>query len=81
MSDEVDRDGQGHLRKRRVRPREPVHLAEHTEVEVLIPAPPSVDGDDPTGWKAAAALIGFIEDAPADMAENHDQYLYGQPRA
>lgn len=63
------------------RPQEPVDLEEHTEVEVLIPSPPSPDSDDPTGWKAAELLIGFIEDAPADMAEQHDYYLYGQPKA
>jgi predicted nucleic acid-binding protein len=39
------------------RPQEPVHLAERTEVEVLIPATTSPDIDDPTGWKAAEALI------------------------
>jgi hypothetical protein len=37
---------------------------------------PSSDADDPTGWKAAEAPIGFIEDAPADMA-----YFCGQPKA
>ena len=62
------------------RPQEPVHLAERTEVEVLIPATTSSDMDDPTGWKAAEALIGFIDDAPSDMAEHHDHYLYGQLR-
>jgi predicted DNA-binding antitoxin AbrB/MazE fold protein len=63
------------------RPTEPVDLEEHTEVEVLIPEPSSPDAEDPTGWKAAEALIGFIEDAPTDMAENHDQYLYDQRKA
>ena len=62
------------------RPWEPVHLAERTEVEVFIPAAPSLDVDDPSGWKAAEALIGFIDDAPADMAEQHDHYLYGTPK-
>lgn len=62
------------------RPQEPVHLAERTEVEVLIPAAVSRDVDDPSGWKAVEALIGFIDDAPADMAEHHDHYLYGQPK-
>jgi len=57
------------------RPQEPVHLAERTEVELLIPAATSPDVDDPTGWGAAEALIGFIEDAPPDMAERHDQWL------
>ena len=62
------------------KPREPIHLAEHTEVEVLIPAATARDADDPTGWKAAEALIGFIDDAPTDMAERHDEYLYGAPK-
>lgn len=63
------------------KPREPIHLEEHTEVEVVIPAAISSDADDPTGWRAAEALIGFIDDAPADMAEHHDRYLYGAPKA
>ena len=63
------------------KPREPIHLEEHTEVDVVIPAAASNDADDPTGWKAAEALIGFINDAPVDMAERHDQYLYGAPKA
>ena len=62
------------------RPQEPVDLDEHTEVEVLIPSSAPPDTDDPTGWQAAEALIGFIDGAPADMAEHHDHYLYGQPK-
>jgi hypothetical protein len=63
------------------RPQGPVDLDEHTVVDVLIPEKSAPDADDPTGWRAAEALIGFIEDAPADMAENHGHYLYGQPKA
>lgn len=62
------------------KPTEPVQLQERTEVEVLIPTPAPMDEDDPTGWKAAEELIGFIKDAPPDMAENHDFYLYGRRR-
>lgn len=62
------------------KPCEPIHLEEHTEVEVVIPAAALSDADDPTGWEAAEALIGFIDDAPADMAEHHDQYLDGAPQ-
>ena len=61
------------------KPTEPVQLQERTEVEVLVPTAAPSD-DDPTGWAAAQALIGFIDDAPADMAEHHDDYLYGRPR-
>ena len=63
------------------RPQEPVNLAERTEVEVRTPATTAPDPNDPTGWKAADALIGFIDGAPADMAEHHDHYLYGRPKA
>jgi predicted DNA-binding antitoxin AbrB/MazE fold protein len=59
------------------KPQEPVNLEEHTEVDVVIPAAATTDADDPTGWKAAEALIGFIDDAPPDMAEHHNRYLYG----
>jgi len=59
------------------KPTHPVDLDEHTEVEVVIPAAVFTDADDPTGWKAAEALIGLVDDAPADMAERHDQYLDG----
>ena len=57
------------------KPQEPVHLDEHTEVEVSIPVRVPLDASDPTRWKAAEALIGFIVDAPPDMAEHHDAYL------
>jgi len=57
------------------KPCEPIHLEEHTEVEVVVLAAAPSEADDPTGWKATEALIGFIDDAPADMAEHHDEYL------
>lgn len=57
------------------KPRQPVQLEDRTEVEVVIPAATARDADDPTGWKAPEALIGFIDDAPADMAEHHDECL------
>ena len=65
------------------KPKEPVSLAEHAEVEVVIPTPPAgpaaADGEDPTGWKAIDELIGCIKGGPSDVAENHDHYLYDDP--
>lgn len=61
------------------KPKKPVHLQERTEVEVLVPTREPAD-DDPTGWDAAEALMGFIDDARGHMAEEHDQYLYGRLR-
>jgi hypothetical protein len=62
------------------RPVEILRLEERTEVEVFIPVEDGLEDDDPTGWKTAQALIGFIGNAPPDMAEHHDEYLYGRPR-
>jgi hypothetical protein len=61
------------------KPKEPVRLEEHAEVEVLLPTKPRRDPDDPTGWKAIDRLIGIAENAPPDLSENHDAYLYGKP--
>jgi predicted DNA-binding antitoxin AbrB/MazE fold protein len=59
----------------------PLAIKEKAKVNVTIEAAPEVtvaaDGDDPTGWKAIDALRGIVKGAPADMAENHDRYLYG----
>ena len=40
----------------------------------------TTDDDDATGWKAAEELIGCVEKAPPDVAENHDEYLHDLPR-
>ena len=65
-----------------LKPKEPLELAEHSEVEVLVlPTAQSAEDDDPTGWKAARRFIGLWKDAPADdIAEEHDEYLYGPKR-
>jgi predicted DNA-binding antitoxin AbrB/MazE fold protein len=58
----------------------PLDLKENAKVNVTIEAEPSAlaESDDPTGWKAIDALRGIVKGAPADMAEQHDKYLYGQ---
>ena len=65
------------------KPKEPVSLEEHAEVEVVIPTLTArvieADEGDPSGWKAIDELIGCIKGAPSDVAENHDKYLYGDP--
>ena len=58
------------------KPKEPVDLREKTEVEVLIPSSPAAD-DDPTGWKTADELIGFIKDGPkGPIGREHDEQIY-----
>jgi predicted DNA-binding antitoxin AbrB/MazE fold protein len=61
------------------KPKEPVSLDEHTEVEVTIPRRPQRDPDDPTGWKAIDELVGCLKSGRSDIAENHDKYLYDDP--
>ena len=62
------------------KPLEPLHLDELTQVEVLIPSPAAADVKNEVGVSGIDGLIGFIRNAPTDMAERHDQYLYGRPR-
>ena len=61
------------------KPQEPVELEEHTEVEVVLPPSQTKNSDVPDHWEAAQNIIGLIKDAPKDMAENHNFYLYRFP--
>jgi predicted DNA-binding antitoxin AbrB/MazE fold protein len=62
------------------KPKEPVHLKEKAEVEVILPTEPELDADDPTGWKAIDSVIGSVNSGISDVSEKHDEYLYGDPR-
>ena len=62
------------------KPKEPVGLEERTEVEIDIKSVTtraSEEDDDPTGWKTADELIGFIKNTPpgVPIAIEHDTYL------
>jgi predicted DNA-binding antitoxin AbrB/MazE fold protein len=64
-----------------LRPEGPLALKEQAKVRVIIESDEAEslpeNDDDPTGWKMARELIGCISDAPEDVAESHDKYLYG----
>jgi len=65
-----------------LKPERPLALKDKAKVHVTIEAreeTPAGEDDDPTGWKTVMELKGCIKDAPPDMAENHDKYLYGDP--
>jgi predicted DNA-binding antitoxin AbrB/MazE fold protein len=67
-----------------LKPERPLGLKEKAKVHVTIEARAeealaAKDDEDPTGWKAIDALRGIVKDAPPDLAENHDKYLYGDP--
>ncbi len=60
------------------KPEQPVPLKDKTKVHLVIEtaSAPSED-DDPTGWKTADELIGFIKDGPkGPIGEEHDKHLY-----
>ena len=59
----------------------PVDLKENEKVRLVIETAGegAAGGDDPTGWKAADELIGFIKDGPkGPIGEEHDSHLYGK---
>jgi predicted DNA-binding antitoxin AbrB/MazE fold protein len=58
------------VEKDRLKLKQPINLAEGTEVRVVIT--PVSDVADPL-----ADVIGVC-DGPADGAENHDKYIYGK---
>jgi predicted DNA-binding antitoxin AbrB/MazE fold protein len=64
-----------------LRPEKPLGFKEHARVRVIIEdeseARTSEEGGSDLGaWRN---LIGIIKDAPPDVSENHDKYLYGDP--
>ena len=62
-----------------LKPKTPLQLEEHSEVEVLVLKPSARDADDPTGWKAIDSVIGAAKGAPSDASERHDDVLYDDP--
>jgi hypothetical protein len=50
------------------------HLADGTQVLVLAQAPSE------TMAQRYGKFVGILKDGPADLAANHDHYLYGTPK-
>ncbi len=66
-----------------IKPVRPLGLKEKTRVHVTIHVQeegPSATDDDPTGWKAIDRLMGIGKAVASDVAESHDDYLYGSRR-
>jgi predicted DNA-binding antitoxin AbrB/MazE fold protein len=62
-----------------LKPGVPLNLRDKAKVRVTIEEPQdaAADDDDPTGWRTARELIGFIKDGPAEpIGRDHDKYLY-----
>jgi predicted DNA-binding antitoxin AbrB/MazE fold protein len=62
-----------------LRPEKPLGFKEHSKVRVIIEGgdearPTDERESDFGGWRS---LVGIIKDAPPDVSENHDKYLYG----
>ncbi len=65
-----------------LKPKAPLPLKEHEEVEIEVRRTPAAaaDDDDPTGWKAIDRLMGSVKSGLKDVSEKHDAYLYGDAR-
>ena len=60
------------------KPESPVDLKDKTKVHLVIEETTSTPAkDDPTGWKTADELIGFIRDGPkGPIGREHDEQFY-----
>jgi predicted DNA-binding antitoxin AbrB/MazE fold protein len=67
----------GHVEKGVVVLDEPVSLPEGAEVEVQV-AP--AQAQEPTLGEKLMKYAGKAKGLPADLARNHDHYLYGVPK-
>ena len=67
----------GHVKNGQIVLDDPTRLPEGAEVNVEVVE----DGDGkPTVWGKLLKLAGTVEGLPADMAAEHDHYLYGTPK-
>ena len=62
------------------KPERPVDIKDKTKVHLVIePLASTRVEDDPTGWKTADELIGFIKDGPkGPIGREHDEQIYGK---
>lgn len=67
----------GHVKSGQIVLDEPVELPEGSAVNVELVQTIS---SQPTIWDKLLKLAGTVEGLPADLAENHDHYLYGTPK-
>lgn len=58
---------------------EPIATEEHQAEEVSPPGDPTLAAR-PTLYDRFQNVIGKVRDLPADMANQHDHYLYGVPK-
>jgi predicted DNA-binding antitoxin AbrB/MazE fold protein len=59
------------------KPHGKVSLKEKTKVHLVVESIDLGEDDDPTGWKTADELIGFVQGGPqGSTGRDHDEYLY-----
>ena len=66
------------------KPQAPVRVREHAELTLVIPPEAELTAEAPApgdAWAVIDSLVGCLESGRGDVAENHDAYLYGDPRA
>ncbi len=72
---------EGHIHDGAVVFDQPMLLAEGTRVRVeAVNVPANESGDGQSMLEILGDVVGAIDNAPADLAEQHDHYLYGTPK-
>ena len=72
----------GHVRNGKIELDPAVSLPEGAEVEVALASDNGADAREqgPTLYDRLKPVIGQAKGLPADLAKNHDHYLYGTPK-
>ena len=58
----------------------PMHVPDGTRVEITLLEKPAVPGAGGNALKWMLEYAGIVDDMPADLAAEHDHYLYGTPK-
>ena len=57
-----------------------LQVGTQVKIETGVPADNGTDTTPQTLHEALKDFIGVADDLPADLARNHDHYLYGAPK-
>lgn len=67
------------------KPQTPVRVREHAELTLAIPPEAELPPEGAPGvaddWRVIDGLVGCAQSGVGDVAEKHDDYLYGDPHA
>ena len=58
----------------------PMHVPDGTRVEITLPEEKAVPAESGNALTWMMKYAGIVDDMPADLAAEHDHYLYGTPK-